>query len=100
MTLTLPPFNETVVLSLLAEHGELYGLQLVGLSDNALKRGTIYVTLARMQDKGFVRVLRDKHASEHAGMPRPRYKITAQGERSLRAYQLAREALRPQRIQG
>src|SRR5207244_3276152 len=32
----------------------LYGLQMVELSDGELKRGTIYVTLNRLEDKGYV----------------------------------------------
>lgn len=48
--------KEYAILDLLTQHGpDLYGLEMVKLSDGKLKRGTIYVTLARMSDaKGFV----------------------------------------------
>jgi DNA-binding PadR family transcriptional regulator len=46
--------SETLILDLLASRGAMYGLQLVELSGGALKRGGIYVTLGRMEDKGFV----------------------------------------------
>ena len=32
----------------------MFGLQLVEQSNGGLKRGTVYVTLGRMQDKGYV----------------------------------------------
>ncbi len=91
----LPSGTESLVLELLAEHGDLYGLQLVELSDGQLKRGTVYVTLARLQDKGLVRVLRDLDSHAHAGMPRPRYRLTAHGSRVLQALGMVRAALRP-----
>jgi DNA-binding PadR family transcriptional regulator len=33
----------------------MYGLKLIKASDERLKRGTVYVTLGRMEEKGFVR---------------------------------------------
>jgi hypothetical protein len=38
----------------LPQDREGFGLELVERSGGALKRGTVYVTLARMQDKGYV----------------------------------------------
>lgn len=97
MSLVLPSTTEARVLDLLTQHGALYGLQLVALSNGLLKRGTVYVTLSRMQDKGYVRSLKDDQPEGHAGMPRPRYQITAKGQRSHHAYLLAQAALSPQR---
>jgi DNA-binding PadR family transcriptional regulator len=37
----------------LLRHQELYGLQLVAASRGRLKRGTVYVTLRRMEEKGY-----------------------------------------------
>src|SRR3954467_90565 len=48
------PRKERLILELLASLGPLYGLQLVEHSDGALKRGTVYVTLGRMEAKGLV----------------------------------------------
>ena len=45
--------TERLILDLLRQ-SELFGLQLVDRSEGALKRGTVYVTLGRMQDKGYV----------------------------------------------
>ena len=52
-TMALPK-KERLILELLASEGPLYGLQLVDHSDGALKRGTVYVTLGRMEAKGLV----------------------------------------------
>lgn len=46
--------SESLILDLLASRGAQYGLQLVDASKGALKRGGIYVTLGRMEEKGFV----------------------------------------------
>jgi len=96
----LPSTKEALVLSLLASHGDLYGLQLVSLAKGKLKKGTVYVTLARMEDKGLVRTLRDHQPEGHAGMPRPRYRLTAAGERALRACDLVRSVLEPSRVKA
>jgi hypothetical protein len=45
--------TEHLILDLLQDR-EGFGLELVERSGGALKRGTVYVTLARMQDKGYV----------------------------------------------
>jgi DNA-binding PadR family transcriptional regulator len=69
---------EMMILDLLRNHGELYGLQMLK-KESGLKRGTIYVTLARMTDKGYVssREMPDDRAP---GLPRRLYKITAHGQ--------------------
>lgn len=46
--------SRAVILDLLTAHGACYGLQLVDGSGGALKRGGIYVTLGRMEEKGLV----------------------------------------------
>jgi len=74
-----------LILELLQRQGDLYGLQLVSESDGQLKRGTVYVTLSRMTDKGLVVALRDEGADGHPGLPRPRYRITSQGLKLLAA---------------
>jgi len=43
--------KESLILELLVRHEELYGLQLVAESKRHLKRGTVYVTLQRMEEK-------------------------------------------------
>ncbi|HEY5958967.1 MAG TPA: helix-turn-helix transcriptional regulator [Polyangiaceae bacterium] len=97
MTERLPSNKETLILEQLIEHGPLYGLEMVGFAKGALKRGTIYVTLSRMQDKGLVQLVQDQAPDGHAGLPRPRYRVTALGKRALRANELVRSVMRPAR---
>jgi DNA-binding PadR family transcriptional regulator len=68
--------------------GGMYGLALVKASDGRLKRGTIYVTLGRLEEKGYVRS-KVKTDADHPGIPRPMYRLTALGERVLSGAELA-----------
>jgi len=70
--------SESVILTLLAARGDAYGLELVEASRGKLKRGGIYVTLGRMEEKGLV-------SSRAADSGRRLYKPTALGERALLA---------------
>ena len=89
---SLPP-KERLILDLLASDGPLFGLQLVALSQGALKRGTVYVTLGRMEAKGFVRSEQEAMPSG-IGLPRRLYYPTPLGLRVLRAWtMMARELL-------
>ena len=78
---------ETLILELLSEHRELYGLEMIGASRGKLKRGTIYVTLNRMDEKGFV-TSREVEA-EGRGPARRVYRLTGHGARALAAWQMA-----------
>ncbi len=71
--------KETLVLDLLIERGEMYGLQLVSASRRRLKRGTVYVTLGRMEDKGYVTSRQTPPAPEAGGLPRRLYEATPFG---------------------
>ena len=76
--------KETIALELLSGGRELYGLEMVKASNGALGRGTIYVLLDRMEDKGFVASKAEKQDGA-PGMPRRLYRITGLGQRSLAA---------------
>jgi PadR family transcriptional regulator, regulatory protein PadR len=80
------PKKEQHILALLVSEGPMYGLQLVGRSDGALKRGTVYVTLARMEAKGLVQSEQEPLPPGGIGLPRRMYRPTALGERMLRAW--------------
>ena len=82
--LTLSP-KELLILELLRE-GDLYGLQLVAASMRRLKRGTVYVTLARMEEKGYVTSKLDAAPSGMGGMPRRLYAATPLGGRMFAAW--------------
>jgi DNA-binding PadR family transcriptional regulator len=85
MALTLPPL-ERLILEMLVEHGEMFGLQLVQASRGRLKRGTVYVTLGRKEEKGFLESEQEARHPGAIGLPRRRYRPTALGERALRAW--------------
>ena len=85
--------KEMVILELLLEGHEMYGLELVGASRRRLKRGTVYVTLQRMEEKGYVQS-RTETASGEAGLPRRLYKATASGRRLFDLWTLVREKMR------
>jgi PadR family transcriptional regulator PadR len=82
---TLSP-KESLILELLVERGEMYGLQLVSASRRRLKRGTVYVTLGRMEDKGYISSRTEEAPPEAGGLPRRMYAATPFGERVLDAW--------------
>jgi DNA-binding PadR family transcriptional regulator len=86
------PAKERLILDLLVSTGPLYGLRLVELSDGRLKRGTVYVTLARMEAKGYLESEQELPQPGAIGLPRRIYRSTGLGERVLRAWTaMARE---------
>lgn len=77
----------------LLESAERYGLELVDASGGRLKRGSIYVTLGRMEAKGFVASRQEDRAPGAIGLPRRLYRPTAYGIKVRDAYRLLRDAL-------
>lgn len=77
----------------LLESSERYGLELVDASGGRLKRGSIYVTLGRMEAKGFVASRQDDQPPGAIGLPRRLYRPTAYGLKVRDAYRLLRNAL-------
>ena len=84
--------TESLVLDLL-ESSERYGLELVDASKGRLKRGSIYVTLGRMEAKGFVESRQEDRAPGAIGLPRRLYRPTPYGLKVRDAYRLLRDAL-------
>jgi PadR family transcriptional regulator len=85
--------KERIVLELLAASGTMYGLQLVDSSRGRLKRGTVYVTLGRMEEKGLVESRHEAARDDADAIPRRRYRATAHGERVLEAWLTVARAL-------
>ena len=92
--LTLSP-KELVVLELLRDQ-KLYGLQLVAASSRRLKRGTVYVTLGRMEEKGYITSTLEAAPAGAGGLPRRIYKATALGRRMLAAWTSGAKQLVPE----
>jgi DNA-binding PadR family transcriptional regulator len=84
--------TEQLILGLLTEGGECYGLRLVQRSEGKLKRGTVYVTLQRMEDKGLVVSRLEERDDPLPGLPRRLYAPTRGGASLLRALELAAAA--------
>ena len=86
--------KEALILDLLRS-GEMYGLELVTSSDGALKRGTVYVTLGRMEEKGFITSRLEAAPADAGGLPRRLYEPTALGRRVLAAWTAAAQHFSP-----
>jgi DNA-binding PadR family transcriptional regulator len=84
--------TESLIIDLLHD-GERYGLELIEASNRRLKRGTIYVTLARMETKGFIVSRQEERRAAAIGLPRRMYRVTPYGLKVHKAYRLLREAL-------
>jgi DNA-binding PadR family transcriptional regulator len=78
----LPSGSELTILELLIEHVEMYPLEMVATSASLL-RGSIYVTLGRMERKGLVASRHVKQANQ-SGNPKHLYRVTDHG---LKAYE-------------
>src|SRR3954465_4464844 len=108
---SLPP-KEALILELLVDEAELYGLQLVAASKGRLKRGTVYVTLGRMEEKGYITSTLDAAPSGTGapppppppggapsgtgGLPRRIYAVTTLGQRMFVAWTSGAKQLIPE----
>jgi DNA-binding PadR family transcriptional regulator len=93
--LTVSP-KELLVLELLVRGKDRYGLQLVAASRGRLKRGTVYVTLGRMEDKGYITSKLDDPPPGAGGLPRRIYEPTPLGRRMLSAWTSGAKQLVPE----
>jgi DNA-binding PadR family transcriptional regulator len=85
--------KERLILELLGRARQMYGLELVAASEGALKRGTVYVTLGRMEAKGYVSSRQEADSPAQGGLPRRLYEATAYGRELLGAWTSARRRL-------
>lgn len=89
----LPKFSaaERLIVELLIEHQELFGLQMVELSGGKLKRGTVYVTLGRMHEKGYLESRQEPLPTGAIGLPRRLYRPTGLAMRILATWKAAEQ---------
>ena len=78
--------KESLILELLIGAKEMYGLELVAASAGTLKRGTVYVTLGRMEEKGYVSSRLEGAVPKAGGLPRRIYAPTPLGREILAAW--------------
>jgi DNA-binding PadR family transcriptional regulator len=83
--------KEAIVLELLLREPDSYGLALVAASRGVLKRGTVYVTLGRMEEKGYV--TSRQVDSPTGGLPRRSYRATSLGRQLFEAWEVVRSRL-------
>lgn len=81
--------TERFIVELLVTHDELFGLRMVELSGGRLKRGTVYVTLGRMAEKGYLESRQEPLPAGAIGLPRRLYRPTGLAMRVLAAWQAA-----------
>ena len=85
--------KESLILQLLVQKREMYGLQLVAASRGQLKRGTVYVTLGRMEEKGYITSRAEAASPAQGGLPRRLYRSTPYGRELLAMVASARRRL-------
>jgi PadR family transcriptional regulator, regulatory protein PadR len=90
---------EALILLLLRDAGthEMYGLELQRASGGKITRGSLYTTLDRIEQKGFIKSRREgvaisENVPEEHRIPRRLFKIAALGQAALAAHEAAREA--------
>ena len=83
--------TERLIVELLTEHDELFGLRMVQLSGGRLKRGTVYVTLGRMHEKGYLESRQEPLPEGAIGLPRRLYRPTGLAMRILAAWKAAEQ---------
>jgi len=75
-----PSAKEASILGVLRDSPKgLYGLEILEASKGDLSRGTLYVTLGRMIDKGFLEARTSQKPKDYPGLPRPLYRLTGLG---------------------
>src|SRR5215831_11341656 len=74
-------------------HGDEFALRLADRSGGVLKRGTVYITLQRMESKGYVESHVEPPVEGAMGRPRRWYRPSAYGRQVFAAWQLAERAL-------
>lgn len=79
--LTLSNTESLVLQLLLDKNRELFGLEMIEESEGRLKRGTIYVTLQRMEEKGLITSRQEARSGGEVGIPRRLYCPTGHGVR-------------------
>ena len=87
--------KEAIIIGVLfsSKASEMFGLQILDGSSGMLKRGTIYVTLQRMEEKGLISSRQEARAKPEGGIPRRLYRVTAFGQCAFNAYKHSHDRL-------
>lgn len=77
-----PTKHELMILAAMRDGTPRHAFEI--MREAKIKRGTVYVLLQRLEERGFIRVTR--RSQDHPGMPRPHYALSALGKQILDAY--------------
>ena len=80
MATLVPKGQRLIILETLLERGQMTGQQLIEVT--GITRGTIYLTLSRLELKGLVSSIKDTERSGR-GAPHRYFEITAMGRQAL-----------------
>jgi DNA-binding PadR family transcriptional regulator len=95
--MSIPKGKRLLILHLL-EKEEMYG-HAMKIEEPSLKQGTLYVTLHRLTQEGYL-TYRDEKVPGQPGLPRRYYAITPAGRRALRAAHAAARSLGRPLLEG
>lgn len=93
----LGEFEQLVLLAIAHLEGEAYGVPIVEeierRTGRTVARAAVYITLRRLEEKGFVSSWMSDPTPERGGKPRRYVKLTADGARALREARRASERM-------
>jgi DNA-binding PadR family transcriptional regulator len=85
----LGEFEQLVLLAALRAGDVAYGTRILqevqAAGVHRASRGAVYVTLARLEEKGLLRARAPQAAADRGGRPRRYLRVTAEGVRALRS---------------
>lgn len=87
--------TEAVVLGVLLSSPaqEMYGLEILVQSKGLLKRGSLYVTLQRMEEKKLIQSRQEARPKPEAGIPRRVYTVTGIGQDAFNRFRANHQRL-------
>lgn len=80
-----PPAEESII-EVLLSNGPTIGLNIFKLSNGKVKRGSVYVLLGRLEEKGFVEIA-------NPSAPRPEYRLTPLGKARYKTWQTIKKLM-------
>jgi PadR family transcriptional regulator, regulatory protein PadR len=93
----LGEFEQMVLLAIVHLRGEAYGIPIVEeierRTGRSVARAAVYVTLRRLEEKGFISSRMSDPTPERGGKPRRYAKLEAEGAKALRESRRAAERM-------
>jgi DNA-binding PadR family transcriptional regulator len=75
--------KERIILEMLVDSPDMYGLEIVEASNREIGRGSVYVFLDRLEDRGLVTSELELRPANTAGNARRMYRPTGEGARAI-----------------